>query len=109
MLYQGDVVPTDSAIGHRRGNSGNVATKDLEGGLSRVVARNARAVRAALRLRQSDVAARAGMSQSVLSVLEGERRRVTLDDALALCRGLDVTLPELLDGASVQDRRTLGI
>lgn len=74
-----------------------------------MVARNARALRAAQRLRQADVAARAGMSQSVLSVLEGERRRVTLDDALALCRGLGVTLPELLDGASAEDRRTLGI
>ena len=93
----------------RRGDSGTVATRDAEGGLSRVIARNARAIRAALRLRQSDVAARAGMSQSVLSVLEGERRRVTLDDALALCRGLGVTLPELLEGASAQDRRTLGI
>jgi transcriptional regulator with XRE-family HTH domain len=77
--------------------------------LSVVVARNARSRRAALRLRQADVAERAGMARSVLSVLEGERRRVTLDDALALCRGLGVTLPELLDGASAQDRRTLGI
>lgn len=49
------------------------------------------------------------MARSVLSVLEGERRRVTLDDALALCRGLGVTLPELLDGASPEDLRTLGI
>lgn len=86
-----------------------MATQDAAGGLSYVVARNARAIRAAMRLRQADVAARAGMSQSVLSVLEGERRRVTLDDALALCRGLGVTLPELLEGATAEDRRTLGI
>jgi DNA-binding Xre family transcriptional regulator len=45
----------------------------------------------------------------MLSVLEGERRRVTLDDALALCRGLGVTLPDLLEGASEVDRSTLGI
>lgn len=77
--------------------------------LSVVVARNVRSRRAALRLRQTDVAERAGMARSVLSVLEGERRRVTLDDALALCRGLGVTLPELLDGASAEDRRTLGV
>jgi transcriptional regulator with XRE-family HTH domain len=77
--------------------------------LSVVVARNARSLRAALRLRQVDVAARAGIARSVLSVLEGERRRVTLDDALALCRGLGVTLPELLDGASDEDRRILGV
>jgi len=86
-----------------------VATREPKDGLSRVVARNARARRAALRLRQTDVAERAGMARSVLSVLEGERRRVTLDDALALCRGLDVTLPDLLNGASPEDLRILGI
>jgi transcriptional regulator with XRE-family HTH domain len=86
-----------------------MATREATGGLSQIVARNARAQRAALRLRQTDVAKRAGMARSVLSVLEGERRRVTLDDALALCRGLDMTLAELLDGASAEDRRRLGI
>jgi transcriptional regulator with XRE-family HTH domain len=56
-----------------------------------------------------DVAERVGSSRVMLSTIEGERRRVTLDDALALCRGLDVSLAALLDGASIQDRQTLGI
>lgn len=86
-----------------------MATREPTDGLSRVVARNARKTRAVLRLRQIDVATRAGMARSVLSVLEGERRRVTLDDALALCRGLDLTLAELLDGASRRDLDTLGL
>jgi DNA-binding Xre family transcriptional regulator len=77
--------------------------------LSTVAARNVRAHRARLRMRQADLAERAGMARSVLSVLEGERRRVTLDDALALCRALGVTLTELLEGASAEDREVLGI
>lgn len=60
-------------------------------------------------MRQVDVAERVGISRVMLSTIEGERRRVTLDDALALCRGLDVSLAALLDGASIQDRQTLGI
>jgi len=86
-----------------------MATREPADQLSRIVARNVRARRAALRLRQVDVAQRAGMARSVLSVLEGERRRVTLDDALALCRGLDVTLQMLLDGADPDDLSTLGL
>ena len=86
-----------------------MATREPADQLSRIVARNVRARRAALRLRQVDVAERAGMARSVLSVLEGERRRVTLDDALALCRGLGVTLPMLLEGAEADDLETLGL
>jgi DNA-binding Xre family transcriptional regulator len=86
-----------------------MATGDQIDGLSRVVARNARSMRAALRLRQVDVAERAGMARSVLSVLEGERRRVTIDDILALCHGLDTTLPALLHGASADDLARLGL
>jgi transcriptional regulator with XRE-family HTH domain len=86
-----------------------MATREAVEGLSAIVARNARSRRAALRLRQVVVAERAGITRSVLSVLEGERRRVTLDDALALCRGLDLTLAELLDGAAPRDLRTLGM
>lgn len=64
-----------------------------------MVAANARALRARAQLRQRDVAERAGIPQSTLSLIEGERRRVTLDDARALCRGLGVSLTDLLAGA----------
>jgi transcriptional regulator with XRE-family HTH domain len=84
-------------------------TAEPVSGLSRVAAANARALRARARLRQSDVAERAGISRAVLASLETERRRVTLDDALALCVGLGVTLAELLDGAHDDTLRALGI
>jgi transcriptional regulator with XRE-family HTH domain len=87
----------------------SMVTREPVDGLSLVIARNVRSRRAALRLRQVDVAERAGIPRSMLSTIEGERRRVTLDDALALCRGLGTTLPALVEGASVEDRHTLGI
>ena len=58
-------------------------------------------------LRQRDVAEKAGIQASTLSLIEGERRRITLDDALALCRGLDVGLADLLTGATTDDLTTL--
>jgi transcriptional regulator with XRE-family HTH domain len=78
-------------------------------GLSAVAAGNARALRARARLRQEDVARRAGLSRAVLASLETERRRVTLDDAVALCSGLNVTLAELLDGAPSEALAALGL
>ena len=72
-----------------------------------MVAANARSLRARARLRQKDVAERAGIQTSTLSLIEGERRRITLDDALALCRGLNVGLTDLLTGATTEDLTTL--
>jgi transcriptional regulator with XRE-family HTH domain len=76
-----------------------VPTREPVDGLSKVAAANVRGLRARARLRQRDVAERAGILPSTLSLIEGERRRVTLDDALALCQGLDISLSELLAGA----------
>lgn len=84
-------------------------TAEPVSGLSAIAAGNVRALRAKARLRQEDVARRAGMSRAVLASLETERRRVTLDDALALCRGLGVTMAQLLEGAPVEARRALGL
>jgi transcriptional regulator with XRE-family HTH domain len=83
-----------------------VPTRDPVDGLSLRAAINARSLRAIARLRQREVAERAGISPSTLSLIEGERRRVSLDDALALCRGLDVGLAELLAGADQADLDT---
>jgi transcriptional regulator with XRE-family HTH domain len=85
----------------------DVPTRDPVDGLSLVVAANARSLRARARLRQRDVAEKAGIQASTLSLIEGERRRITLDDALALCRGLDVGLADLLTGATTDDLTTL--
>ena len=67
--------------------------------LSLVIARNARALRAAARQRQVDVAARAGLARSTLSLIESGERRITIEDIRALCVGLNVGLRDLLTGA----------
>lgn len=77
--------------------------------LSEVIATNARAIRAAQKLRQADVAERAGLSRTTLSVIEAGGRRISMENVLALCHGLGVPLIRLLDGASPQDRKTLGL
>jgi hypothetical protein len=46
---------------------------------------------------------------SLLPLIEGERRRITLDDAWALCRGLGVRLPDLLAGTPREGRREMGL
>jgi transcriptional regulator with XRE-family HTH domain len=84
-----------------------VPTREPVDGLSLVAATNARSLRAKQRLRQRDVAERSGLPQSTVSLIEGERRRITLDDAAALCRGLGVPLAELLDGARAEDLTAL--
>jgi transcriptional regulator with XRE-family HTH domain len=84
-----------------------VPTREPVDGLSQIAAANARALRARARLRQREVAERAGIPASTLSLIEGERRRVTLDDALALCLGLDIGLGDLLAGADPTALRTL--
>lgn len=77
--------------------------------LSPIIARNARAIRAAQQLRQVDVAARGGVSRTQLSVIESGERRISAEDILALCAGLGVGLRDLLDGIDEQDARTLGL
>lgn len=74
-------------------------------GLSAVIARNARALRAAAQLRQVDVAARAGISRTRLSLIEGGGRRITIEDISDLCTGLGVGLRDLLAGADVSELR----
>jgi transcriptional regulator with XRE-family HTH domain len=86
-----------------------VATRQPVDGLSLVVAQNARMYRARRRESQEVVAGRAGISRASLGVIEGERQWVTIDMLLRLCRGLDVTLPELLAGAPSDALRDLGL
>ena len=74
-----------------------------------MIARNARATRAAQRRRQVDVAEAAGISRSVLSLIESGERRITMEDVRALCAGLGVTLPDLLVGADREDLAVLGV
>jgi transcriptional regulator with XRE-family HTH domain len=77
--------------------------------LSVTFAANARGIRAARGMRQQDVADRAGILRSTLSLIEGGGRRITLEDVLAVCTGLGVTLDELLAGADPEHLRTIGL
>lgn len=77
--------------------------------LSSTFAANARGIRAHRRLRQQDVAERAGIGRSTLSLIEGGGRRITLEDVLAVCTGLGVTLGDLLADADPEMLRTIGV
>ena len=68
-----------------------------------MIAANARGLRAKQQRRQVDVAEAGGMSRSVLSFLESGRRRVTIEDLIALCQGLDCGIRDLLAGADPDD------
>lgn len=74
-----------------------------------VVAGNVRAQRARLQLRQEDLADEMGWSRPVVSAIEAGSRRVTLADAVALCRVLEIDLRQLLAGVEAEVLQTLGI
>lgn len=75
--------------------------------LSQQIAENARMLRHRQRLSQRQVAERGGIHRSVLSVIESGTRRITWEDTLALCRGLDCGLLDLLDGTEPGDLEVL--
>ena len=77
--------------------------------LGALVAGNVRAARARLKLRQEDLADELGWSRPVVGTLENGNRRVTLADAVALCRALQISLPDLLAGAPADVFESLGI
>jgi transcriptional regulator with XRE-family HTH domain len=75
-------------------------------GLHAVVARNLRAMRAANRMRQADVAdATAGrLTRHQIAAIETGTRKVDLDDLPAICQALGVGLVELLAGSDQEAR-----
>jgi transcriptional regulator with XRE-family HTH domain len=77
--------------------------------LDELVAGNVRAARARLKMRQEDLADELGWSRPVIGTLENGNRRVTLADALALCKALDLQLGDLLQGAPADVFATFGI
>jgi transcriptional regulator with XRE-family HTH domain len=74
-----------------------------------LVAANVRALRARRRERQEDLAGELGWSRPTVGSLEAGTRRVTLADAVALCRVLEVDLRELLRGADEEILQALGV
>jgi transcriptional regulator with XRE-family HTH domain len=77
--------------------------------LSDYLARGVRAERSRRGWRQSDLAERCGWSMDTVSAIERGVRRVDFDDALKLCRALEVPVKILLQGADPEDFRTLGL
>lgn len=77
--------------------------------LDALVAGNVRAARARLKLRQEDLADELGWSRPVVGALENGNRRVTLADAVALCRALKIDLRQLLAGVPPETLQALGI
>lgn len=74
-----------------------------------LVAGNVRARRAKLRSTQQDIADEVGLSRPAFSALESGTRRITLAEAIDLCRALEIDLRELLRGAPGDVFDTLGI
>lgn len=77
--------------------------------LSYVVARNIRAERARLGLRQTDLAERMGWIAVTVSAVETGKRQIGIAEMPALCEALGVTLVDLLRGAEPEDLRRLGL
>jgi len=69
---------------------------DLDG----LVRKRIRALRVAQGLSLEELAARARFSQSSLSRIENGRRRLALDQLVAIARALDTTLDQLVETAS---------
>lgn len=73
--------------------------------LREIVAANLRAERARRGLRQSDLAERAGLARATYADAEAGRRRLALEEAVAVCAALDVGLADLLAGSDPEATR----
>jgi transcriptional regulator with XRE-family HTH domain len=77
--------------------------------LDTLIAGNVRARRAQLRLRQEDLADEIGWTRQSVTYLETGKRRLSIPDAIMLCRGLQIDLRQLLAGADHDDLKILGL
>lgn len=91
--------------GHRTGSMRLVKPDELDA----LIAGNVRAARARLKLRQEDLADDIGWSRPVVSSVESGSRRITLADAVALCKALQIDLRQLLAGVDAETLQDLGI
>lgn len=77
--------------------------------LDALIAENVRAWRARRRLRQEDLAADIGWTRPTVSSVEAGTRRITVADAVSLCRALQITFRQLLEGAPADVLEILGM
>lgn len=74
-----------------------------------LIAGNVRAARARLKLRQEDLADDIGWSRPTVSSVEAGSRRITVADAVALCRALQIDMRQLLAGVELDTLQVLGL
>jgi transcriptional regulator with XRE-family HTH domain len=77
--------------------------------LGDLAARGVRAERSRRGWLQAELATRLGTSQTTISQIESGRRRLSLDDLLAVCTVLQVPLDQLLVGAQAEQLQVLGL
>jgi transcriptional regulator with XRE-family HTH domain len=77
--------------------------------LDALIAENVRAWRARRRMRQEDLAADIGWTRPTVSSVEAGSRRITVADAVSLCRALQITFLQLLEGAPADVLNVLGM
>jgi DNA-binding Xre family transcriptional regulator len=77
--------------------------------LGDVIARNVRAQRAWLKIRQADLGERLGWLPQTVSALESGERATLVKELPALCKALECQLSDLLRGADPEDLRILGL
>lgn len=82
-----------------------VAKPGLRDALAANVARVLRQEREARGLSMNIVAQRAGLSHSIVSLIERDMRSPTLDTLLRICEAMDVELADVLREASRLSRR----
>jgi transcriptional regulator with XRE-family HTH domain len=73
------------------------------------VAASVRAERARRGWSQAHLAALLGTKQTVVSQIEADRRKLGVDDLIALCAALQVPLQRLLAGAGEHQMQVLGL
>ena len=72
-------------------------------------ARNVRAERARRRWSQQQLGELLGWSQSKVTAIESGQRKLSLDQAVELCKVFEVPLAKLLEGADQEDLDALGV
>lgn len=77
--------------------------------ISRQLGLNIRAARVRRDWTQTQLGEAIGLSVSAVSELERGRRSVSLEEAMRICRALDVTLARLCEGMDPEDVAGLGL
>lgn len=77
--------------------------------LSDIIAAGIRAERARRGWTQAQLAERAGLSRNTVGDIEARKRTVTVDYLLTFCKALGVPASILLQGATIEDLRALGL